>query len=360
MLQHSQRKVVAKREPKINFLEMGKKPSLSEAQRAQIVLLHDEGYSQRQISIRMSCSKTAVHNAIRKYEQNGHYSDMKRSGRPRASTNRDDNMMKLIVARSPTSSCKKVQSRLLQKGCELSLNTISRRLSKEFHLKSYKPAKKPKLTPAMKMKRLSFARSHQDWTVAKWNTVLFSDESTFQQFGSRNQHIRRPVGKRFDEKYTIPTMKHPPSVMVWGAFSHNGTAGLYFLPQKTTMNGARYLKLLQEKLMLHMEIHQCSIFMQDGAPCHRARQVNDFLKSNNIELLDWPGNSPDLNPIENLWSVMKNKVAAKQPTNLKSLEECIKQIWCKEFSNEYCQQLISSMPRRIKAVIDNKEGHTKY
>ena len=275
-------------------------------------------------------------------------------------TSRDDNMMKLTVGRSPTSSCKKIQAKMLQKGCEVSISTISRRLSKEFHLKSYKPAKKPRLTPAMKMKRLNFARRHQNWTVADWNKVLFSDESTFQQFGSRHQHIRRPVGKRFDEKYTIPTMKHPPSVMVWGAFSQNGTAALYFLPQKTTMNGARYLELLQEKLVLHMGIHQCTIFMQDGAPCHRARQVKDFLSSNNIELLDWPGNSPDLNPIENLWSVMKNKVAAKQPSSLKTLVEWIKQVWCKEFSKEYCQQLISSMPRRIQDVIDKKGGHTKY
>jgi hypothetical protein len=74
--------------------------------------------------------------------------------------------------------------------------------------------------------------------------------------------------------------------------------------------------------------------MQDGAPCHWAWQMKDFLTSNNIELLDWSGNSPDLNPIENLWSVMKDKVAAMQPSNLKSLEKCTKQVWCKEFSEK--------------------------
>jgi transposase len=306
---------------------MGKKASLSDVQRAQIVTLHKEGYSERKIAVKICCSKTAVHTAISKFENEGSYSDKKRTGRPRKTTKRDDNLMKLIVSRSPTSSCKKVQANLLQKGCEVSVSTVSRRLSKEFELKSYKPVKK--MTPAMRKKRLDFARRHQTWTVGDWNKVMFSDESTFQQFTSRQQHVRRPVGKRFDVKYTIPTMKHPPSQMIWGAFSHNGTAGLYFLPQKTTMNGERYLGLLKEKLDIHMTIHKCAIFMHDGAPCHRSRVVQGYLAEKNIQVLEWPGNSPDLNPIENLWSVMKQKVSEKQPSSLKSLEQAIKEVWVK-------------------------------
>ena len=68
---------------------MRKKATLSQAQRAQIVLLHDEGYSERQISLRMSCSKAAVNIAMRKFEHGGQYSDKKRSGRPRKTTRRD-------------------------------------------------------------------------------------------------------------------------------------------------------------------------------------------------------------------------------------------------------------------------------
>ena len=131
----------------------------------------------------MSCSKTAVNNAIRKFKHGGQYSDKKRLGRPTKTTSRDDNIMKLTVARSPTSSCKKMQGRLLQKECELSISTISRRLSKNFTQRVTSHPKKTKLTPAMIMMQLNFARSHQHWTVAKWNTVLFSDESTFQQLG---------------------------------------------------------------------------------------------------------------------------------------------------------------------------------
>ena len=66
---------------------------------------------------------------------------------------------------------------------------VSHHLSKEFSLKSYKPVAKPCLTSAMKKKRLSFANKYLHWTVEKWGTVLFSDESTVQQFVVWKRHI---------------------------------------------------------------------------------------------------------------------------------------------------------------------------
>jgi len=167
-------------------------------------------------------------------------------------------------------------------------------------LKSYKPARKPCLTPAMKAKWLAFALKNQDWMLAQWGKVMFSDESTLQQLIVRKRHVRRLYGTRFNEKYTICTMKHPPSQMVWGAISEDGVAGISFLPPGTTMNGPRYVELLAEKLKIHMAVHNCSIFMQDGAPCHQLKVAKTFLAENQIKVLDWLGNSPDLNPIQNL------------------------------------------------------------
>ena len=162
------------------------------------------------------------------------------------------------------------------------------------------------------------------------------------------------------DTYTIPTVKHPPNQMVWGAMSRNGVVTLSFLPPGTTMNGPKYVQMLSEKLKLHLQVHNCQIVMQDGAPCHRSKVAKNFLDSNNIDILEWPGNSPDLNPIKNLWTNMKNEVSEKQPLIGAELVKAIKEVWVKEISKEYCQSLIESMPRRIKAVIKNREGHTKY
>ena len=274
--------------------------------------------------------------------------DKKRSGRPRKTTPRDDHLIRRVAVRSPTSFCKKIRSALLLKGTDVHRTTIGRRLVNEFGLKSHKPVEKPRLTEAMKDKRVIFANKSADWSEKQWVKVLFSDESTIQQFGTRKQQVRRPVGTRFEDRYTVATMKHPPSVMIWGAMSSNGTAGLFFLPKGTTMNGARYLEMLQEKLQLHM------------APCHRSKIVSEFLKKKKIKTIDWPGNSPDLNPIENLCSLLKNKVTDRQPTSAQEMEMTIQLVWIHEITPEYCRNLVESMPRRLQAVLNNRGGHTKY
>jgi transposase len=79
-------------------------------------------------------------------------------------------------------------------------------------------------------------------------------------------------------------------------------------------------------LKIDMAVHRCSIFMHDGAPCHKSRTVWNYLTAEQIPVLDRPGNNPDLNPIENLWCIVKNKVADKQPSSAKALVEAIKNV----------------------------------
>ena len=190
---------------------MGKKASLLATQRAQITVLWQEGDSERMIASKLYCSKAAVYTAKVNFMKYGNYKDRKRSERLRKSTPKDDNMMKRIVARSLTCSCQKIKTYLSQKGAEVSLKTISRRFCDQFNLKLCKPARKPRLTPHMKIKRLAFAKKYESWTAKDWSQVMFSDESTFQQFVVQKGHVGRPKGKRSEEKYIMPTVKHPPA-----------------------------------------------------------------------------------------------------------------------------------------------------
>ena len=91
--------------------------------------------------------------------------------------------------------------------------------------------------------------------------------------------------------------------------SANGTADIYFLKPGTTTNGVKYAELLEDKLPTHMAIHHSLNFMHDGVPCLWSKIVKQFLTENHIKILDWPGNNPDLNPVENVWSKMKNLVS---------------------------------------------------
>jgi hypothetical protein len=129
------------------------------------------------------------------------------------------------------------------------------------------------------------------------------------------------------------------------------------------MNGRRYITVLEQHLLPFMRIHCCSWFLQDGAPCHKAKVVMAKLREmeDEFHVMDWPGNSPDLNPIENCWAYMKSKLKMNPAiTSLPKLVEAIKLMWVRDLPLEYFQSLSSSMPRRIKAVIAAKGQMTKY
>ena len=191
--------------------------------------------------------------------------------------------------------------------------------------------------------------------------VMFSDESTFSQFSNYSKHVRRPIGQRYNTRYVVPTVKKAATTMVWASFSGRGRGGIWFMPKNTTVNGAVYLQILQDKLLPHMRQLRSTTFQHDGAPCHRTATVTQWLADQNVDVLGpWPGSSPDLNPIENMWVLMKEKVAQTNPTSEKSLKEAITIVWEEEITQAHCERFAKSMPARIKAVLANRGRYTRY
>ncbi len=101
------------------------------------------------------------------------------------------------------------------------------------------------------------------------------------------------------------------------------------------------------------------IFQQDLAPAHTAKSTTSWLNDHSVGVLDWPANSPDLNPIENLWGIVKRKMRNKRPKNADELKATVKEPWA-SIPPQQCHKLITSMPRRIEAVIKAKGAPTKY
>ena len=107
--------------------------------------------------------------------------------------------------------------------------------------------------------------------------------------------------------------------------------------------------------------HGNGIFQEDNAAPHRAKVAAAAREAAGIVLLPWPAQSPDLNPIENLWTEMKAMVRRRSPppSNLIELEQHVKAAW-KDLAPEYYRKLIESMPARMKAVITANGCITKY
>ncbi|GFV51736.1 uncharacterized protein TNCV_1320921 [Trichonephila clavipes] len=127
------------------------------------------------------------------------------------------------------------------------------------------------------------------------------------------------------------------------------------------MRQNQYKDVLQNRLIPQLEEwfpnEEPYIFMQDGALCHTARSIKAFLAEQNIPLLDWPGNSPDMNLIENVWELMKREVTKDVITNKTQLLKRIIHVWNHHPQmQETVQPCIDSMPRRIEALIAAKGG----
>ena len=75
-----------------------------------------------------------------------------------------------------------------------------------------------------------------------------------------------------------------------------GPGNLVLLPHKAMMNTARYIPVLRDEVVPTMQRDQCHHYLQDNAPCHKSRASMGFLRANNVQVFDWPANSPDINP----------------------------------------------------------------
>ncbi len=174
-----------------------------------------------------------------------------------------------------------------------------------------------------------------------------------------------------DKVMEIPSGK-PFSIMVWGAFWGSGRSDLYLLDRdfeskKHGYSAASYIQILDHNLAGIWE--PGLVFMQDNAPIHRARKSKLWFQEMGIEVMEWPSYSPDLNPIENLWALLK-KEAYKVYPDLDKLkgkgeeaETQLFQILQKAWGNireKVIEGLISSMPRRCEALIIAEGWHTKY
>jgi len=298
---------------------MGKSPSLLPTKRAQIVAFRKTGMSQVAICKQLNVSRCAVQNALRKFDDGGGFSDAARSGRPKKTTVNDDRIIRRTVIINPRATTADAQRELLTAGVNVHRSTISRRL-KTMDLRAFKPAKKPLLTVAMRRKRLEFAKAYRNWTADDWGRVLWSDESSITQFGHISPFVRRPLGSRYVSKYTQATVKHPPSIMIWGCITAKGREALEILAKNVRVDSKLYIDILQRKLENFMVILDCDLFMQDSAPCHVSKASMAWLRTHNIKTLDWPGNSPDLNPIENVWRKVKDLVGKRITTSIPELE----------------------------------------
>jgi transposase len=354
---------------------------LTDVEIAKCLTLEKAKWSQRAIADELRCNQSTIQRALTKYNYDTFVTRQTHPGRPRKTTKEDDRHLVVTAKRNYDRPLHDITN---LSGLPISAKTVTRRL-KEVELISRYKRRKPFLKPAHKKARLEWAHTYKNWTAEDWKKVIFSDECLLRVgVDPHRQRVIRPNGTALQERYLMPTLKSGRvTIMIWACFSGEQNGPILVLEQGG-IGSDEYEEILYDGLLsmvddvlalpedldtITVADENTFLFMHDNAPCHKTPAVTNLLQENNIPVMKWPAQSPDLNPIENLWRDLKHRFYLKFRTLFSNpsssqdaferYSELIQECW-NEQNQELVQSLIESMPKRCQAVIDAKGGHTKY
>lgn len=295
-------------------------------------------------------------------------------GNKKKTSHRADRLIRKLTIRHRSSTADEILGLLSRfYNVNISKSTFKRRL-REFGIKSHKRTNKFMLNEKMIKKRRLWARQmKRTMTQRMWNNVAWSDESIVQWNMFYGERVYRTNDEKLHPDVVNKRVKHPIQVMVWGVVSTKGVGELYFV--EGYMNSAKYIEVLNDiirpQLTRWFGRSRSYHFMHDLAPCHRAKASMAEIRRLNIRMFDWPSNAPDMNPIENVWRVLKietKKLLKNQEfrrsveglSNIEILKTAILTAWNGRAVKKAAIKSCFNMPKRIDALIKARGMWTKY
>jgi transposase len=336
--------------------------TLPASTKAQVTYLLRSRKSSRQISKLLDVGKSTVSRIHQKQEQS---LPKPSAGRPKMLSRQDRHKIVMAIKTGRCKTAVEVQKEFKTSfDINLTSQTI-RGVLKDAGLVAKKKVKKPKLTKKHIKQCLDFAKKYKDWTVADWKKVLWSDETKINRYmsdGIKYCWINPEEG--LSEKQIIETVKFGGgNIMVWGCMVWDGPG--YISKIDGNMDKGLYVEILDECVKDTLNWYKINektfYFQHDNDPKHAAKSTKEYLATKGWRILDWPAQSPDLNPIEHLWQHLKSELS-KLPRASRDEDELWNEVSRLYYAipKEVCQNLIKSMPDRIKAVLKAKGRHTRY
>lgn len=323
---------------------MGRGLNLSEREKGKLDAYLAMHLSLREIARRMRRSPKVV----KSYQQQRSSYGSNYKGRPKALSSRGRRLL-IRKASNSTKSSSALKSEL---NLTISKSTICREL-KQASLRRQKIKRQPYLTNAHKETRLEFCRHNMQ---RNFSSVWFSDEKKWYLDGPDNMSFYWH-DLRKEERWGVKRQAGGGGLMIWGAICDASKSTLSI--SEGNINSEKYQDILRSHLMPFWSPDK--VFMQDNASIHKSQSTMTWLQNHNVNILEWPSRSPDLNPIENVWGWMVRDVYkdSKQYNSLQSLKQAIHKSW-NSLPAELLKIFTKSMPSRVFECIQARGGMTKY
>jgi transposase len=345
---------------------------LTEGQKAVIQDRHNAGQKLREIEHGTGIRRSTIKSFLARVKKRGSDEDLPRAGRPRKTTIRAD---RRVIRKAPGQTRVLLAQLAFLSDSNLSVSTIRRRLQ-EVHIQKWRAAKRPRLNTRHVAKRLQWAKEHRQWQVEDWEKVGWSDECSVEKGADPRQVwvFRRPreLEKFKPQNVLCKDKSGSVSLMVWGCFAgaHQGPLVSF----RGVNTAVTYVTALRENLLPFIEsmprdIKHNFIFQQDNAAIHTAKVTKAWFEEQAFKVMEWPPNSPDMNPIEHMWRVLKAALHKRFPdtSTLRGgpekvrevLEQRLKVVW-QDIGADVLTNLVESMPRRVAVLYAAKGWYTSY
>jgi transposase len=328
-----------------------KKKQISEEAKNHIINLHIRKYTINSISDIYQVSKRTIQRIIKRHKTTNNVERIKGSGRK--ANQFKMNLTKKIIENDNNLSVNDVSRILLdQHNIKYSKSAVYKCLKKSNFVNKI-PILKPLLTEEHINCRENWAIFYQNYN---WDNVIWSDECNISIQSNKKSKIWINKNKKVPIKRVV---KYPINIHIWGCILKNNK--LIISIYEKTMSSSKYIDVLKENLLplINSKNDRKLLFQQDNAPCHTSFSTINFFSENKIEVMYWPPNSPDLNPIENLWNLLKKRIGKIIVKNKDELINAIK-TEADKIDVIVINKLIDSMDNRIEQLFNKSFDSIDY